>query len=79
MFRVKIKFALIVAVTVAAILSFAFSHKPTSTAKNDPILIEIAGYRSWTKINKDPIVVEPWRSMAVSRSASAFTVDGAGG
>ena len=57
LFRIKI--GVITVVVLAAILASAFSNAPVSTAKNDDILTEIAGYRSWTRINKDPIVVQP--------------------
>jgi hypothetical protein len=57
MSQFKLKIGVIVAAVIATVTNFTFTNSPTSTAKNDEILTEIANYRSWTRINKDPVKV----------------------
>jgi hypothetical protein len=66
---------------IAGILHFTFSSTSGSSAENDDILTEIAGYRSWTKINKEPIKVITSSPLGKKAEVEieAFSLAGEGG
>ena len=66
--RIFIKCIVLVAAACSALALLAFRTPQKSKAESDVILAEIAKYKTWTKVNQNPI-----------KADSAFTVEGGGG
>jgi hypothetical protein len=62
----RIKLAVLLSLFGLVGIYVSHSHQFSSKAENDQILEEIAKYKSWTKVSKEPIKVE-------------FTIDGLSG
>jgi hypothetical protein len=56
--KIKIKIFAIVVILCFIALVTSNSHTFVSKAQNDPIIEEIAVYKTWTRINKNPITVK---------------------
>lgn len=73
MLKVKLIAVLSVFAIVAIVLSSSSSF--STSAENDNAVQEIAGYKTWTKITKEPIKVE-FLNKVKAGDKNTFIVDG---
>lgn len=74
MLKIKL-FAVAVFLILTAIV-LSYSPARVSKAESDPILQQIAGYKTWQRINKEPILVGGFQIDGAAGSEKTFMIDG---